>query len=80
MIKRNSFVSKYVNVPTNSISKRSATNRTICTCKEYVEQRKVSDMPSINSKTNNFQNRRTEFIIKVNLNKEECISMTPPLS
>jgi hypothetical protein len=36
------------------------------------------DIPSRNSKTNSSQNR-TEFGAKVNLNKDKCIKVIPPL-
>jgi hypothetical protein len=45
-----------------------------------IEQRKVSEVPNRDTKTNNFQNRRTEFRTKVNLNKEKCIEEIPPLT
>jgi hypothetical protein len=35
-------------------------------------------MPSITSKTDTLQKKRTEFRTKVNLSKEECIKMIPP--
>jgi hypothetical protein len=38
---------------------------------------KVSDTPSRNSKTNSFQNGRTEFRIKANLNMKEFIEAMP---
>jgi hypothetical protein len=41
------------------------------------EQSEVSGIPSRNSETSNFQNRRTEFRMKVNLNKKECVEEMP---
>jgi hypothetical protein len=38
-----------------------------------MEQRKVSEVPSRDTKTNSFQNRRTEFRTKVYLDNEKCI-------
>jgi hypothetical protein len=38
----------------------------------------VSDIPSSNSETNNFQNREAEFQTKVNLRKKESIEAMPP--
>jgi hypothetical protein len=35
-------------------------------------------MPSRNSKTNNFKNRRAEFGTRVNLSKKESIKAMPP--
>jgi hypothetical protein len=39
---------------------------------------KVSDIPSRNSETINFQNGRVEFNTTVDLSKEECIEAVPP--
>jgi hypothetical protein len=78
MIKENDFGSKYV-VSAKNISSWCPSNRgTIYTSGADIEQCKVSDVPSRNSKTNNFQNRRTEFRIKLYLNKKECIKVIPP--
>jgi hypothetical protein len=74
MIKDNVLCSEYVNVPGNNISSCCWSSRgTIFTRGADIEQTKVSDVPSRNSKTNNFQNRKTEFRTKLNLNKKECI-------
>jgi hypothetical protein len=40
-----------------------------------VEQRKVSEVPSRDTRANSFQNRRTEFRAKINLNKEKSIEL-----
>jgi hypothetical protein len=70
MIKRNSFVSKYANVPTDNISSWSASSKeTILACGADIEQSKISDVLSRNSKTNSVRKRRTEFTAKVNLKK-----------
>jgi hypothetical protein len=43
-----------------------------------IEQCKISDIPSRNSETNNFQNRMADFETKVNLSKKESIEAMPP--
>jgi hypothetical protein len=53
---------------------------TVFTRRADIELGKVSHIPSRNSKTNNFKNRRAEFRAKVNLNKEQCIEVIPPLT
>jgi hypothetical protein len=45
-----------------------------------MEQRKVSEVPSRDTKANSFQNRRTEFRTKVYLDKEKRIEVIPPLT
>jgi hypothetical protein len=61
MIKRIFLGSKYVNVPANNISSWSASSRgTISGWGADIEQSKVSDVPSSNSKTSSFQKRRIE--------------------
>jgi hypothetical protein len=62
MINRSSFGSKYISVPTNNISSRSASSRkAIFTGRADIEQSKVSDVPTRNSKTKSFPKIRTEF-------------------
>jgi hypothetical protein len=43
-----------------------------------IKQCNVSDIPSRNSETNNFQNGRAEFQTKVNLSKKESIKAMSP--
>jgi hypothetical protein len=74
MNKRSSFGLKYVNVPTNNFSSWSASSRTIFNSRANIEERKVSVITIRSSKTNSFQKTRTEFIIKIKLNKEQCIN------
>jgi hypothetical protein len=52
---------------------------TIFTRRADIEQRKVSDIPSRNMKTNSFQKRRAGFRATVNWSKEESIKVMPPL-
>jgi hypothetical protein len=40
----------------------------------------MSDIPNRNSKTISFQMKRTELRAEVDLNKEDCIEVTPPLA
>jgi hypothetical protein len=77
---RNSFGPKYVHVPTNNTSGRSSYSRTNFTSAAGTERRKVSDITSMNSKTNSFETRRGEFRTKVNLNKTQFIKVTSPLT
>jgi hypothetical protein len=49
---------------------------TIITGRADAEPSKISDVPGRNSKTSNFQNRRTEFR-KVDFNKKEYIEAIP---
>jgi hypothetical protein len=80
MFKGQSSCFKYIYVPTNNISSWSASNRrTIFTRRADTEHRKVSDIPRRNLKTNGFQNRRAAVRATVNLSKEECIKVVPPL-
>jgi hypothetical protein len=68
MIKENMLGSKYVNIPENNISSWSKSSRgTVSAWGAETEQSKVSDVPSRNSKANNFQNRKAEFRTTVNL-------------
>jgi hypothetical protein len=52
--------------------------KTIFTIRADTEQSKMSDIPSRNSETYNFQKRRAEFEIKLNLIKTESIEEIPP--
>jgi hypothetical protein len=61
MIKENIPGSEYVNVPANISSWCTSSRGTIFTWGADIEQSKVSDIPSSNSETNNFQNGRAEF-------------------
>jgi hypothetical protein len=45
-----------------------------------IQNKGKSEVPSRDTKTSNFQKRRTEFRTKVNLNKEKCIEVIPPLT
>jgi hypothetical protein len=71
--------SEYVNVSANNISSCCTSSRgTIFTWGADLEQCKISDIPSRNSETNNFQNRRADFETKVNLSKQDSIEAMPP--
>jgi hypothetical protein len=73
--------SKYVNVLADNISSWCTFSRgTIFKWRADIEQSKVSDIPSRNSETNNFQNRRADFETKINLDKKESIEAMPPHS
>jgi hypothetical protein len=79
MTEENAPGSQYVNVSANNISSWCTSSRgTIFTRGADTEQCKISDVPSRNSETNNFQNRRADFETKVNLSKKEGIEAMPP--
>jgi hypothetical protein len=79
MIKGNVFGSKYVNVPANNISSFDAHLAEGQFLLEQILNKGQSLMYREGTrKSINFQNRRTEFRTKVNLNKEQCIKMLPP--
>jgi hypothetical protein len=59
--------SKYVNVFADNISSWCTSSREMIFKRGTdIEQSKVSDIPSRNSETNNFQNRRADFETRVN--------------
>jgi hypothetical protein len=71
--------SEYVNVSANNISSWCTSSRgTIFTWAADSEQCKISVIPSRNSETNSFQNRRADFETKVNFSKKESIEAMPP--
>jgi Leucine-rich repeat (LRR) protein len=71
--------SEYVNVSANNISSWWTSSRGIILPRGAdIDQCKISDIPSRNSETNNFQNRRANFETKVNLSKKEGIEVVPP--
>jgi hypothetical protein len=45
-----------------------------------IEHRKVSEKPNRDSKTDSLQKGRAGFKTTVNLDKEQCIRMIPPLT
>jgi hypothetical protein len=58
--------SEYVNVSANNIGIGCTSSRgKIFTRGADIEHCKISDIPSRNSETNNFQNRRADFETKV---------------
>lgn len=63
MLKRKCFHFKYIDIPTNKVSSRSAYNRS-----KQIKKKasKVTVIRSKNSKMNHFQNERAEF--KTNAN------------
>lgn len=70
---------KYVNVPTNNIiSLCPSSRKKIFIWGAVVKQRKMSDIRSRNSRTNNFQNGRPEFETDMNLSKKESVEAMPP--
>jgi hypothetical protein len=75
MIKRNNFGSKIRKLSYKEILAAEAhlAERKFFIARADIEQRKVSDISSRNSKINSFQNRRAELRTAVNLNKEECV-------
>lgn len=86
MITENILGSEYINVPADNISRWCTS---VFTWGAYTGQSKVSDMQSRNSKTKSFQNRRTEFGAKINLNEKKvrggdassyvnCAILNPP--
>jgi hypothetical protein len=78
MIKKNVSGCEYFNVPANNISIWCTSCRgTIFTWGADSEQIKLLDIPSRDSKTNNFQTRRPELRAKANVNKKECIEAMP---
>jgi hypothetical protein len=79
MTEENITESQYVNVPADNISSWCTSSRgEIFTRGSDIEQCKVCDIPSRDSETNNFQNRRAEFETKINLSKKENIEVMPP--
>jgi hypothetical protein len=79
MIEENNRGSEYVNFSVNNISSWcTSSRRTNFIRGADIEQSEVSDLPSRDSKTNNFQNGRAEFETKVNLSKKDCIKAVPP--
>jgi hypothetical protein len=63
------MISKDIKVPADSISSWSTSSRrTVYNCRANVEQRKVSEVPSRDTKANSFQNKRTEFRTNNNSN------------
>jgi hypothetical protein len=74
MIEENVSGSEYVNFPSNKFSSCCTFSRgTIFIRGTEIVQCKVSDIPSRNSETNNFENGRAEFETKVDLSKKDCI-------
>jgi hypothetical protein len=79
MIKKNSFLFKYVNVPINNIrSRRTSDRRTILSTTTDFEYRKFFATPSRNSKTDSFLRRRTEFRAKLCFNRNSAATPLPP--
>jgi hypothetical protein len=73
MIEENVPGSEFVNILANNISSWCTSSRaTIFTWGTDTEQCKVSDIPSRNSETSNFQNWRVDSETKLNLSKKEC--------
>jgi hypothetical protein len=69
MIKAGVPGSEYFNVPADNISSWCTSRKgTVFTWGADIEQSKVSDIPSRNSKTNNFQNGRAKFEIIIQFN------------
>jgi hypothetical protein len=71
MIKRNSFYSKYVNVPTININSwRKSCTRAIFSWRSDIEQNKVCDIPSRNiddddDDDNNNNNNNNNIVIQL---------------
>jgi hypothetical protein len=81
MVEGNLLRFKYITVPADNISGwRASSIRTIFNCRGNIERRKVSEITNRNSKTNSFQDGRTDFKTEVNLSEEQCVKVISHLS
>jgi hypothetical protein len=72
--------SEYINVSADNICSwcTSAEGQFLHEEQTLNNAMQIFDIPSRNSETNNFQNRRADFQTKVNLSKKESIEAMPP--
>jgi hypothetical protein len=74
MTKGDNICFKYIKVPADNISSWcTSSRRTVFNWRAEIEHRKVSEIPSSDSKTDSFQKGRAVFQTAVNLDKEQCI-------